>query len=187
MILTNTQLILIAAFIFVSVLIVFTMNKKEGFEPGVFAKLNNISPMMIPPGSVIAPNSYEPTYTEYVKYGKVSACPEGTTDVGGKCLTSKFGPKINNVCPATMVENPSIDPNMQCVARRTEKKMIGGRLKCYESQIETMDGQCMAGDDTVFTRREFLYGKWQCPPGTIDTGLHWSDGQNGMRQCKILP
>jgi hypothetical protein len=45
----------------------------------------------------------------------------------------------------------------------------------------------MAGNDIVFTTREYYNGKWLCPSGTVDTGFSLDDGQNMLRQCRILP
>lgn len=185
--LTGFQMLLVAAIIVILLLIFMT--KKEKYAD--FATLNNISAkntMVFPPAtSVISPNMYQPNYTKKIMYGgKVLACPPGTTNVGDKCLTSKFGPLINGKCPKTMLPNTSIDPNMKCVARFTPRKLIDGVMRCYESEIDTEDLNCAVGNDSVFTLREFINGKWVCPTGTKDTGFS-EVGINGTRQCERLP
>jgi hypothetical protein len=86
-----------------------------------------------------------------------------------------------------MLENASEDVNMQCRAGRSKRKLINGVFKCYETEIDTDGLNCMAGNDIVFTTREYYNGKWLCPSGTVDTGFTWDDGQNNIRQCRILP
>jgi hypothetical protein len=181
--------IIIAAIAIVLILIFVVMARKETFAPGAdFATLNNIKYSPARPNAVIYQNMYEPTYTSKITYGgRIRACPPGTTDVGDKCLTSEFGPLINGKCPANMLENASEDVNMQCRAGRSKRKLINGVFKCYETEIDTDGLNCMAGNDTVFTTREYYNGKWLCPSGTVDTGFTWDDGQNNIRQCRILP
>ncbi|AGE56554.1 hypothetical protein ATCVNEJV2_205R [Acanthocystis turfacea Chlorella virus NE-JV-2] len=185
-----SRLITIGAIVVIlAIIFAMMMRKTEKFAPGAdFATLNNIKYSPARPSAVIYQNMYEATYTPKITYGgRVRACPPGTVDVGGKCLTSKFGPLVNGKCPATMIENTSLDVNMQCVARRSKRKLINGVFKCYETEIDTDGYACMAGNDTVFTTREFYNGKWACPTGTEDTGFSLDDGQNMLRQCRILP
>lgn len=186
--LSTTQLILISGVVIVLILIFFSM-KKEKFVPNAdFATLNNIKVAKNNPMPILKYNMYEPTYTSKIMYGgKVLACPPNTINVGDKCLTSRFGPLVNGKCPRNMLPNESNDDNMKCKARFSPRKLINGVLRCYESEIDTEDMKCAAGNDTVFTKREFLNGKWVCPPGTADTGFTYDDGPNGIRQCIILP
>jgi len=179
----------ILGIIAIVLVIIFVMQRKETFEPNPdFDTLNFIKYSPSKPNAVIYQNMYQPTYTAKIKYGgRVLACPPGTTDVGGKCLTSEYGPLVNGKCPANMIENKSLDVNMQCKARISKRKLINGVLKCYETEIDTDGYACMKNDDTVFTTREFYNGKWTCPTGTEDTGFTWDDGQNMLRQCRILP
>lgn len=181
--------IIVGIIAIVLVLIFVTMQRRETFEPNPdFDTLNFIKYSPSKPNAVIYQNMYMPTYTPKITYGgRVLACPPGTIDVGGKCLTSKFGPLVNGKCPATMIENTSNDVNMQCRARISKRKLINGELKCYQTEIDTDDFNCMAGNDTVFTTREYYNGAWKCPTGTVDTGFTYDDGQNMLRQCRILP
>lgn len=182
--------LVIIGIIAIVLILIFAVNKrKETFAPGAdFATRNFIKYSPAHPNAVIYQNMYEATYTPKITYaGRVLACPPGTVDVGGKCLTSKFGPLVNGKCPATMIENESNDVNMQCRARISKRKLINGVYKCYETEIDTDGLNCMAGNDTVFTTREFYNGKWKCPTGTEDTGFTYDDGQNMLRQCRILP
>lgn len=184
-----STLIIVGIIAIILILIFASMRRRETFAPGAdFDALNFIKYSPAKPNAVIYQNMYEATYTPKIKYGgRVLACPPGTVDVGGKCLTSAYGPLVKGKCPATMIANKSLDVNMQCKARISKRKLINGVLKCYQTEIDTNDFNCMAGNDTVFTTREYYNGKWKCPTGTEDTGFTWDDGQNGIRQCRILP
>jgi hypothetical protein len=148
---------------------------------------------------------YVPTYTARIPYKDFWACPDGTVDTGNggskQCLTSPYGPVVWRggrwSCPAGMVPNNSSDWNQKCIAGYSERKHIGEMSKCYDSEIDTgiepthadwyqARRQCAVAN-TVFTTRELIDGAWQCPSGTRDTGYSWKDGENGGRQCQILP
>jgi hypothetical protein len=199
--LTNVQLILIGALIVVIIVIITMMNKKK--EKLTMADV--VGPTVdydIKPADVRTSSVYDATFTPKVKYPFGWACPDMTYDYDdGRCLTSQYGPMIfkNNVwkCPAGTVPNDSDDWNMKCVSGFSKKKMINGRMKCYDTEIDVDVGltdnefqkgqQCAIGNQTVFTTREYSNGKWACPTGTFDTGMTYNDGANGGRQCQILP
>jgi hypothetical protein len=120
------------------------------------------------------------------------ACPPGTYEMpNGKCLTSEFTApvRLSNgefKCPRNTIPTNSIDFNMKCRAGFSDKNIIGGWKKCYETQTETNDDKCMFNNETVFTTRMFVNGKWVCPPGTKDTGITWSEGKIGAKQCLLI-
>lgn len=199
--LTKVQMILIGALIVAIVVIIATMKKREKLTMAdVVGPVVNYD---IKPADVRTSSVYAPTFTPKVKYPFGWACPDMTYDYDdGRCLTSKYGPMVfkNNkfVCPAGTVPNDSDDWNMKCISGFSKKKMINGRMKCYDTEIDVDVGltdnefqkgrQCAIGNQTVFTTREYSNGKWACPTGTFDTGMNWGDdGSNGSRQCQILP
>ena len=187
-------------FVAVVVLIAFSMKKKEKFDFDSMYRRGLGKPVMsfdeanyIMGVKADIPNSYQPTYTNKIKIKDfMASCPPGTYEMpNGKCLTSEFSPKFFSgtewKCPANTKENNSSDLNMKCRAGFSDKKVIGGWKKCYETQAETNDSKCMFNNDTVFTTRMFTNGKWTCPPGSVDTGLNWGDGKVGGKQCLIKP
>lgn len=199
--LTHTQLILASALLLVILLTIITMllkkPKKENFD-------------FIAAKNAIAPNSFRPTFTKRVLYkNKVSACPPGTLDYGDEarqCLTSQYGPMIwrNDggkwqwACPNGSTPIKSSDWNQKCMKGFSQRKLINGIWKCYDTEIDTgktwensdyyaAQQQCATGEDSSFTTRIF-YGKaWVCPTGTVDTGFNWNDKGVGSKQCRILP
>lgn len=200
--LTKFQMLLIGALIVVIGVLITMMNKKK--EKLTMADV--VGPTVdydIKPADVRTSSVYTPTFTTKVKYPFGWSCPDMTYDYDdGRCLTSKYGPMVfkNNkfVCPAGTVPNDTDDWNMKCISGFSKKKMINGRMKCYDTEIDVDVGltdnefqrgqQCAIGNQTVFTKREYIGGKWACPTGTFDTGMNWGDdGSNGGRQCQILP
>jgi hypothetical protein len=217
------QLILASAILLVIVLIVITMlrkPKKEKFSfNDIFKKVKNVGKKVgnvakdgfNAAKNVVAPNSYNPTYTNRVLYGnKVWACPEGTTDMGDEarqCLTSQYGPQIwrNDgsgnwgwACPnGTALVNTG-DWNQKCARGFSSRKLINGTWKCYDTEVDTgktwensdyyaAQQQCKTPDDASFTTRAWDGKAWSCPAGTTDTGFSWNDGAIGGKQCKISP
>jgi hypothetical protein len=192
---------LAVAFVIVVILIVFSMKKKEQFDFDSMYRRGLGKPVMsfdqqnyIVGVKADIPNSYQPTYTSSkIKIKDFLACPPGTYEMpNGKCLTSEFSPMFFDgkkwKCPANTKENNSSDLNMKCRAGYSDKKIIGGRRMCFETQVETDGDKCMFTNDTVFTTRIYTGdGKWTCPPGSVDTGITWGEGKIGGKQCLIKP
>jgi len=221
------QLILASAILLVIVLIVITMlrkPKKEKFSfNDIFKKVKNVGKKVgntvagvakdgfNAAKNVVAPNSYQPTYTNRVLYGnKVWACPEGTLDMGDEarqCLTSQYGPQIwrNDgsgnwgwMCPNGSALVNTGDWNQKCAKGFSSRKLINGTWKCFDTEVDTgrtwensdyyaAQQQCKTPNDASFTTRAWDGQAWSCPAGTTDTGFSWSDGAIGSKQCRISP
>jgi hypothetical protein len=219
--LTHKQIILASALVLVIILVVITMlckpKPKDNFSFNVFEKKvtdttkkvgNTVAGIA---KNVVAPNSYRPTYTKRVLYGnKVFACPEGTLDMGDEarqCLTSQYGPQIWRtdesgswgwMCPNGSSLINTGDWNQKCAKGFSQRKLIGGTWKCYDTEVDTTltwensdyyaaQQQCKTPDDASFTTRVWDGKNWSCPAGTTDTGFSWDDGAIGGKQCRILP
>ncbi|AGE57894.1 hypothetical protein PBCVNW6652_114L [Paramecium bursaria Chlorella virus NW665.2] len=222
--LTHMQLILASALALVIVLIVITMllkkpAKKENFSFGdIFKTVKNVGKKVGEVAkdgfnaakNVVAPNSFQPTYTNRVLYKNLWACPSGTVDYGDEarqCLTSQYGPQIWRAdgagnwgwaCPnGTSLVNTG-DWNQKCAKGFSQRKLIGGTWKCYDTEVDTgktwensdyyaAQQQCATGDDASFTTRVYDGTNWVCPSGSVDTGFTWNDGALGSKQCRISP
>jgi hypothetical protein len=189
---------LVVAFVAVVVLIAWSL-KKEKFEFDSMYRMGLGKPVMTFDEANFVNavddvlSTYTPTYTSKIKIKDFYACPPGTYEMpDGRCLTSRFVapvlmPDGSLKCPRNTMDNKNLDVNMRCVTGYSDKFSIGGLKKCYDTQTSTVDGKCVYNDETVFTTRMFVDGKWVCPPGTKDTGIVWSEGKNGAKQCIILP
>ena len=221
--LTHMQLILASALALVIFLIVLTMllkkPKKENFSFGeVFKKVKDVGKKVgnvakdgfNAAKNVVAPNSFQPTYTNRIFYKNLWACPPGTADMGDEarqCLTSAYGPMIWRAtsdgtwgwaCPnGTSLVNTG-DWNQKCARGFSQRKLIGGTWKCYDTEVDTgrtwensdyyaAQQQCATGDDASFTTRIYDGKNWVCPSGSTDTGFTWNDGALGSKQCRISP
>jgi hypothetical protein len=215
MLLSKTNMMLLVALLLV-IFVTFLATKKERFSIDWAAAIKGVkeSPTSDKKESgsgVVQVLSKDPpryTWRQQVKPG-LWICPDGTVDYGTnddkQCLVSAYGPKVNGRCPYGTTPNTRGPWDRQCVKGYTTRKYINGAWRCYSDARDTgydwgqaakhnsdpsIDYmQCLLKSDVTSTTTRMWDGKgWSCPPGTIDTGLGWSDGWGiGHKQCRLDP